>query len=84
MPTIGTAISCRSPQSQSGPLFTIRAESVLDSKILVINPFKELFYIVEVRNIKNVHMFVNDGFTFRALPGNIITEHESIIETRLG
>ena len=84
MPAFWTTIGRGRPQSQSGPFLTIRAEPVFDSEILIVNPFEELFNILKMWNLEIVHMLVNDGFTFRALPGNVIPGHYAVVKPRRG
>lgn len=82
MSTFWATISCGGPQSQFGLVMTIRAKPVSNSEILIVNPFKELFNTLEMWNLENVQMLVNDRFTFRALPSNVIPGHYAVVKPR--
>lgn len=80
MPAFGAAIARRRPQSKSGPVVTIRAESVSNSEIIIVNPLKKLLYVLKMWNFEFIHVLVNDRFTFGALSGNFIPEHYAVVE----
>ena len=84
MSTIRATVGRGSPQGQSSPIVTIRAEAVSGSEVLIVNPLKELFHVLEMRDLKIVNVLMYDRFTFRALPGNIIPRHYAVVESRRG